>query len=62
MLLTCQAIFGEERGAELSAFLERATGEPCPCRQGRVCPLLPANVVEPPCPRHPNPNPLLNTA
>ena len=46
MLLTCQAIYGIERGDELSAFIEQATGEPCPCRQGRACPMMPADVGE----------------
>lgn len=41
MLTVCQTIYGRERGADLSAFLEKATGEPCPCSQGRTCPLLP---------------------
>lgn len=41
MLLTCQAIYGRERGGELVALIEDATGELCPCKEGRTCPLLP---------------------
>lgn len=41
MLLTCQTIYGKERGAQLVAFLEQSTGEPCPCKQGQPCPLMP---------------------
>jgi hypothetical protein len=37
----CKAIYGIERGAQVQAFLEGAMNEPCPCRQGRVCPLMP---------------------
>lgn len=53
MIQVCQAIYGNERGAALQSFLEKATGEPCPCAQGRVCPLMPpaprdsAEVVAP---------------
>lgn len=43
MLQICEVIFGCQRAAELSAFLEGAMGEPCPCKQGRTCPLLPVN-------------------
>lgn len=46
MLPTCQAIYGIERGAEVQAFLELATGQPCPCRQGHSCPLMPSDSVE----------------
>lgn len=46
-MLTCQAIYGSQRGEELSAFIEVVTGAACPCKQGRVCPLLPrADWVE----------------
>lgn len=41
MLLTCQAIYGVERGAELSVFIEGATGSPCPCKQNKPCALMP---------------------
>lgn len=55
MLLTCQAIYGIERGGELVALLEDATGELCPCKQGRVCPLLPRDDA-------PMSSPLLHSA
>lgn len=41
MLLGCQTIYGTDRGAELSAFLEQTMGQPCPCKQAKPCPLLP---------------------
>lgn len=42
MLQVCEVIYGCKRGAELSAFLEAAMGQPCPCKQGLPCPLMPA--------------------
>lgn len=38
-LLHCQAMFGLERGNQIQALVEDATGEDCPCIQGRTCPL-----------------------
>ena len=46
-LLPCQALFGLERGAQIVAAVEEDLGGPCPCKQGRVCPLL-GEVVPPP--------------
>lgn len=46
MLLTCEAIYGIERGARMLSIIETATGAPCPCKQGQVCPLLPRESVE----------------
>lgn len=43
----CEVIFGRERGEELRAYLEEALGEPCPCSQGRRCPLAPPDVPAP---------------
>jgi len=43
-VLACKAMFGEVRGAEIVDLVERTTGEACPCKQGRVCPLLPASA------------------
>lgn len=39
-ILHCQALFGIERGAQIQALIEAATAEPCPCAQGRTCPLM----------------------
>ena len=39
-LLPCEALFGLERGAQIVAAVEQDTGDVCPCKQGRVCPLL----------------------
>lgn len=46
-ILACQAMLGLERGAQIEALVERATGGPCPCRSGRACPLLPLAPEEP---------------
>lgn len=52
MLLTCHTIFGVQRGDELLELIEETTGQPCPCRRGQPCPLMPNTaVVEPPAPR-----------
>lgn len=40
--LPCKKMFGEVRGAEIVELIERTTGEDCPCKQGRACPILPA--------------------
>jgi len=36
----CEVLFDEERGLAVQELVEAATGEPCPCKQGRACPLL----------------------
>ncbi len=38
--LPCVQVFGLVVGAEVQDFVERTTGQPCPCRQGRQCPLV----------------------
>lgn len=40
--LPCKTMFGEARGSEIIELVERTTGELCPCKAGRACPLLPA--------------------
>jgi hypothetical protein len=40
--LECTKIFGQVRGAEIVELVERTTGQPCPCKQGRPCPLVEA--------------------
>lgn len=39
--LFCQVRLGVERGAEAIALVEAVTGQPCPCKRGLVCPLMP---------------------
>jgi hypothetical protein len=50
MLMTCQAIFGVERGTEVCAFLAAATGQPCACcasgDRRRPCRLMPPDEAE----------------
>lgn len=40
--LPCAQMFGQVAGDEIIELIERTTGEQCPCKQGRRCPLLPA--------------------
>jgi hypothetical protein len=46
MIDVCEAIYGIERGRLIRAVLEEGLGEPCPCGQGRPCPLLPRDDLE----------------
>lgn len=46
VLLTCEAIYGVERGARMLSIIERSTGVPCPCKQGKACPLMPSESLE----------------
>lgn len=39
--LRCRFVFGHEEAERVVAIVEKATGEPCPCQQGKPCPLLP---------------------
>jgi hypothetical protein len=41
MLQVCETIYGRERAAKLQAYIEDATGEPCPCKRGISCLLMP---------------------
>ena len=38
-MLGCETLFGITRGAQLRAMIEEATGQTCPCTDGR-CPLV----------------------
>lgn len=38
----CEALLGPDQAARVQATVERASGQPCPCRRGVVCPLIPA--------------------
>lgn len=42
---TCEVIYGSARGAQINAVLELAIGQPCPCKQGSPCPLMPRDEV-----------------
>ena len=46
----CEVLFGEgdERATAMQELIEGATGQPCPCKQDRSCPLIPRLVVEQP--------------
>lgn len=41
----CQERLGDVAGTAAMDLVERATGLPCPCKQGKGCPLNPATVV-----------------
>ena len=53
MVLGCELLFGEEKGARIRAQIEDAIGEACPCVRGLTCPLLgePLKSPEVPLPR-----------
>jgi hypothetical protein len=36
----CEVLFDNDRAAMLQSIIEGSTGEPCPCKQGKACPLL----------------------
>ena len=37
----CEVLFSSERAQAVQDLIEGATGRPCPCKQGKTCPLLP---------------------
>lgn len=39
IMFQCERLFGETRGQQIQALVEEATGELCPCKAGRSCPL-----------------------
>lgn len=41
----CEILFDREQAAAMQELIERKTGDPCPCKQGKACPLLPAGEV-----------------
>jgi hypothetical protein len=41
----CERIFGISGGLEVRDLIEKATGRPCPCTEGRACPLMPPVAV-----------------
>lgn len=46
-MYACEELFGQIRGEEVQELVQRTTGAAaCPCKEGRVCPLLPARKVE----------------
>jgi hypothetical protein len=59
-MLLCEAIYGRERGAQIVALIELSSGETCPCKQGRPCPLMPVDVEVPE--QRVAPSPLLGMA
>lgn len=43
--LFCEQMMGAARARDMVALVEKVTGEPCPCKQGSVCPLAPVVQV-----------------
>ena len=42
----CEALFADVRDADrVQELVQEATGEPCPCSQGRECPLFGDRLV-----------------
>lgn len=41
----CEAVYDIETAGKVQAMIEKATGRPCPCIHGKVCPLIPGDVV-----------------
>lgn len=33
----CEALWGQDKGAQMREMIEAAIGEPCPCAQGEWC-------------------------
>lgn len=55
-LLVCEALFGRTAGGEVRTLVEKLAGGPCPCVQGRACPLMPVEEAAPIVPTsHPLP-------
>lgn len=46
MTYGCEILFTRERAQAMQDFIEDATGEPCPCKQARACPLMPVDERE----------------
>lgn len=46
-MLACYKLFGTDRARQVQEMVESATGELCPCKQDKVCPLLPLERSEP---------------
>lgn len=45
--LTCEVLFGAAAADEVVGLVERTTGGPCPCKQGKPCPLAPKTEDDP---------------
>lgn len=39
-MLACEAIYGARQAQNIQELVVFATGEACPCQQGKGCPLL----------------------
>jgi len=50
-MLGCEILYGVTHGAKVHAMVEAATDAPCPCIEGRACPLLPPISPAVPAPR-----------
>jgi hypothetical protein len=41
----CELLFTKAEAAEVKAQVRKAVNGPCPCDEGKKCPLLPADIV-----------------
>jgi len=46
----CEVLFTQEQGRAMMDMVERITGKPCPCAEGKSCPLLPIGRAPQPAP------------
>lgn len=37
--MLCETLFGRDEGRAMQEMIEQATGRPCPCQRGKICPL-----------------------
>lgn len=49
----CEYVWAPVRAQQVSELVEKSTGQPCPCKQGKPCPFvrLEATVTDLPEPR-----------
>lgn len=45
-MTVCEMVWTPQRAREVSSMVERATGEPCPCKVGRACPFVRLEMPE----------------
>lgn len=43
-MLACEVIWAPEKAARARELIEDAIGGPCPCHEGRECPMLPEGM------------------
>jgi hypothetical protein len=46
-MYVCEYVWDPVQASQVRELLERATGEPCPCKQGKPCPFIRLEAPEP---------------